>query len=75
MMIFALLSTGLLYTMLSVLSVGRDSRARQVAANLAAEEIDLARDASSLFDARAGRAPPCDLNGDTFHVVPARPSG
>ena len=43
MMIFALISTGLLYSMISVLNVNRDSRTRQVAANLAAEEIDRAR--------------------------------
>ncbi|HEV7948610.1 MAG TPA: carboxypeptidase-like regulatory domain-containing protein [Glaciihabitans sp.] len=46
--IFAVLCTGALYTVVSVLQVSRDSRARHVAANLAAQEIDLARDATDL---------------------------
>lgn len=41
--IFGLVSMGLIYSMMSVLQVNADSRARQVASNLAAEEIDRAR--------------------------------
>jgi len=70
MLIFAIISTSVIYTMLSVLSVGRDSRARQVAANLAAGEIDLARDTENLFDLVSFvRSPNPVLNGDTFHVT------
>ncbi|GIG35117.1 type IV pilus modification PilV family protein [Cellulomonas pakistanensis] len=68
MMIFALVSTGFVYTMLSVLSLTRDSRSRGVAANLAAEEIDLARDAEDLFDL-VDESRAVELNGDTFQVV------
>lgn len=68
MVIFALVSTGFVYTMLSVLQLTRDSRAREVAANLAAEEIDLARDAADLF-ALVDDDWSIDMNGDTFHVA------
>jgi len=49
MMIFMIIFTGLLYTMVSLFGVTRDSRERQVATNLAAAEIDLARDAADVF--------------------------
>jgi type II secretory pathway pseudopilin PulG len=68
MMIFALVSTGFVYTMLSVLSLTRDSRAREVAANLAAAEIDLARDSADLFKLLDDERE-YELNGDTFRVV------
>ena len=50
MIIFTTISVGVLYTMVSVLSVTRDSRNRQVASNLAAQEIDLARDVNDVFN-------------------------
>jgi hypothetical protein len=53
--------------MLSALTITRDSRARQVAANLAAEEIDLARDTEDLF-ALLDADRDVTLNGDVFHV-------
>lgn len=68
MVIFALVSTGFVYTMLSVLSLTRDSRAREVAANLASEEIDLARDTEDLFslvDADWS----LEVGSDEFHVA------
>ncbi|SDC21510.1 Type II secretory pathway, pseudopilin PulG [Sanguibacter gelidistatuariae] len=68
MMIFALVSTGIIYTMLSVLSVSRDSRARQVALNLASQEIDLARDTQDLF-AVLDATKDVTLNKDKFHVT------
>lgn len=74
MVIFAIISTGVLYSMLSVMQVTRDSRARQVATNLAAQEIDLARDTGDLFallpfgDGEADPAKVIELNGDTFTV-------
>lgn len=68
MLIFAIISTGFIATSISVLSVTRDSRAREVAANLAAEEIDLARDTEDLFTLLDGSRS-VSLNGDTFHVT------
>src|SRR5690625_5033705 len=49
MVIFALISLGMLYTMTAVKHTTRDTRARQVAANLAATEIDAARETDDLF--------------------------
>ncbi len=67
MFIFAIISSGIIYAMSSVLVLTRDSRARQVAANLAAEEIDLVRDTADLFDLLdADRVE--TLNGDKFTV-------
>jgi len=67
MLIFALVSTGIIYTMLSTLTITRDSRARQVASNLAAQQIDLSRDAKDLF-LLVDNDHDVTLNGDTFHV-------
>jgi prepilin-type N-terminal cleavage/methylation domain-containing protein len=68
MVIFAIVSTSILYGMLSVLKITRDSRAQQVASNLAAEEIDLARAADDLFLLDDYTYPPRTLNGDIFTV-------
>jgi len=82
MVLFALLSTGLIYTMIQIMSVTKDVRTRQVASNLAAEEIDRARDVlkveelvswttdSGLDDPNdpQQRAGAITINGDTFHV-------
>lgn len=68
MMIFAMISTGVIYTMISVLSVGRDSRARQAAANLAAEAVDRAREELDIFALQDGTYTR-NLNGDTFRVT------
>ena len=82
MMIFTLISTGLLYTMMSVLVLNRDTRVRQVAANLAAEEIDRAREVLDVKDLEPWntdsnlddendplvRKGPITINGDTFHI-------
>ena len=67
MVIFTIISTGVLYTMMTLLSITRDSRSRQVAANLAAEEIDLARDINDVFDITFKQRDRT-LNGDTYHV-------
>src|SRR5690554_2128846 len=69
MMIFSMIATGVLYTMMSLLSVTRDSRARLVATNLAAQEIDLVRDYDNVFDVLE-YDPPLEttLNGDTFTI-------
>ncbi|WP_341952899.1 prepilin-type N-terminal cleavage/methylation domain-containing protein [Salinibacterium sp. TMP30] len=68
MMIFAVVSLGVLQTLTTVLSVTRDNRARVVAANLASQEIDLARDAGDVFtlgDSTYTKT----LNGDVFTVT------
>lgn len=68
LMIFALIATGLVYSLLAVKVLSRDARARQVAANLAAQEIDLAHDTGDLFgllDATRTTV----LNGDTYTVT------
>lgn len=68
MFIFALISVGVIQTMLSVLSVSRDSRSRQVALNLAAQEIDRSRETADLFELLTADLAPVVVNGDTFHV-------
>lgn len=50
MFVFALVSVGLLHTILSVMTTTRDARARQVALNLAAQAIDDARFRDDLFN-------------------------
>ncbi|QAV70262.1 prepilin-type N-terminal cleavage/methylation domain-containing protein [Salinibacterium sp. UTAS2018] len=68
MMIFAIVSLGVLQSLTTVLTVTRDNRARVVATNLASQEIDLARSAEDvfqLFDASYTKT----LNGDDFTVV------
>jgi len=65
---FAIIASGTAYTMLSVLQVSRDSRARHVATNLAAQEIDLARDAADLLTLTDLDRDPVQLNGDIFHI-------
>ena len=51
-----------------MLSVTRDSRNREIAANLAAQEIDLARDAANIFSLLDGSRN-IVLNGETFTVT------
>lgn len=68
MLIFAIVSMGVIYTMLSVMTIGRDSRARQVAANLAAEAIDRAREEDDIFQLLDGTYTR-ELNGDRFTVT------
>lgn len=67
MLVFGLISTGFIATSITVISVTRDSRSREVAANLAAEEIDLARDTEDLFALLDGDRS-VEMNGDRFHV-------
>jgi prepilin-type N-terminal cleavage/methylation domain-containing protein len=67
MIIFSIISTGVIYSMLSVLALTRDSRSIQVASNLAAQEIDLARAVDDLFTLLDDDKD-VQLNGDTFHV-------
>ncbi|SFJ96797.1 type II secretion system protein [Cellulomonas sp. KH9] len=67
MFLFALVSTGLAYSLISVLHVSRDARVRAIAANLAAEEIDLARDTPDIF-ALLDDDRDVEVGTDTFHV-------
>ncbi|MGV8852775.1 MAG: type IV pilus modification PilV family protein [Rhodoglobus sp.] len=67
MMIFAVVSLGVLQSLTTVLTVTRDNRSRVVATNLASQEIDLARDAGDVFtleDATYDKT----LNGDVFTI-------
>jgi prepilin-type N-terminal cleavage/methylation domain-containing protein len=49
MMVFAILSLGVAYSMLAVMQSSRDSRGREVAVNLASQEIDLVRSVDNIF--------------------------
>jgi prepilin-type N-terminal cleavage/methylation domain-containing protein len=69
MFIFALVSTGIMYSLLSILAVSRDSRARQVASNLAAEEIDLARGVNDVVNGLVPETKVRELNGDTYTIT------
>ncbi len=71
MFIFALVSTGLAYSLLSVLNLTREARARTVAANVAAQQIDLAREASApgrLFQL-LDEEKEVTVGSDTYRVV------
>lgn len=68
MFIFALVSTGIMYSLLSILAVSRDSRARQVATNLAAEEIDIARSVEDIVNDLGPATTVRELNGDSYIV-------
>ncbi|MCL2091420.1 MAG: prepilin-type N-terminal cleavage/methylation domain-containing protein [Micrococcales bacterium] len=68
LLIFALMSTGSIFATMSMLQITRDARNRQVAANLAAQEIDTVRsyaDATAVVDRAFD--PPAQ-NGTEFHV-------
>jgi type II secretory pathway pseudopilin PulG len=69
MMIFLFASVAMLGTMMSVLNINRDSRARQVATNLAAQEIDLSRDINDIFRDDPLPRDWTGINGDTFTVT------
>ena len=69
MMIFTIISVGLLYTMMSLFSVTRDSRTRQVATNIAAQEIDLARDINNVFVIDSDERVPRMIDGTTYYVT------
>lgn len=68
MFVFSIVSIAAIHSLISVLSVTRDSRNREIAANLAAQEIDLARDAANIFSLLDGSRN-IVLNGETFTVT------
>src|SRR3954451_20043030 len=49
MMIFAIISVGVAYSLLSAFTLTGDSRSRAVATNLAAQEVDLDRSTADFF--------------------------
>lgn len=67
MAVFAVIATGFLYVMTAGLVQTRDTRARVVAANLAAEEIDIVRSIDSVVNVD-NRTRTVTLNGDTFRI-------
>lgn len=68
LLVFALLSTGVIYTVLQAFSLTRDARNRQVAANLAAQAVDEVHDAANLFTV-LDKTSTYTLNNDIFTVV------
>lgn len=67
MMIFAIIAVGVGYGIVTSLYLSNDARSREVATNLAAEEIDLARSAGDVFSV-LDRDSTVVQNGTTFTV-------
>ena len=55
MFVFAIVSIAVVHSLTAVLTVTRDSRNREIASNLASQEIDLARDAANIFGLFSGQ--------------------
>ncbi|MBX3097813.1 MAG: carboxypeptidase regulatory-like domain-containing protein [Homoserinimonas sp.] len=68
MLVFAIIATGIAYTMVASLDLTRDSTAREQAANLAAQEIDLARSIDNLFNLQS-KTTTTTINGTTFTIT------
>jgi prepilin-type N-terminal cleavage/methylation domain-containing protein len=66
--IFLIVSSGLLYGLTQALITTRDARARQVAANLAAQQIDQARLTDDINQVTTVELPPVTVGTDTFTV-------
>ena len=67
MMVFALIATGVGYTMIAALRLTQDSTARQQAANLASQEIDLTRSIDNLFNL-VDKTTTQTINGITYTI-------
>jgi prepilin-type N-terminal cleavage/methylation domain-containing protein len=67
MMVFALIATGVGYTMIAALRLTQDSTARQQAANLASQEIDLTRSIDNLFNL-VDKTTTETINGITYTI-------
>ncbi|MDJ0376029.1 type II secretion system protein [Cryobacterium sp. PH31-L1] len=67
MLIFAIIAVGVGYGIVTSLYLSNDARSREVATNLAAQEIDLARSAPNVFEVLA-RTSTVVQNGTTFSV-------
>lgn len=70
MMVFAIIAVGVAFSLTSSLTMTRDARSREVAANLAAQEIDLDRATGSIFALvdTPTPTPPTVVDGVTYHV-------
>ena len=68
MFIFAIVSIGIAYTIINSLVIARETRSREIAANLASQEIDLDRSIANVFgvgDTTWSNV----VNNTTFHVT------
>ncbi|AMB57656.1 prepilin-type N-terminal cleavage/methylation domain-containing protein [Microterricola viridarii] len=68
MMVFAIISLGLAYSLGTMMTQVRDARAREVATNLAAQEIDVARATANLTTLLDVVRPVTTVNGVPFTV-------
>ncbi|WBM81192.1 type II secretion system protein [Cryobacterium breve] len=67
MMVFAIIAVGVAFSLTLALAMGNDARAREVATNLAAQELDLNRAAADVFSLLDSDRDYL-VNGTTFHV-------
>lgn len=63
MMVFAILAVGIAFSLLAVLAMTKEGRARQAATNIAAEEIDRVRSAKDLINLGDATRPVTNANG------------
>lgn len=69
MLVFSIITVGAVVSIGTVLTMTSDSRAREVAANLAAQDVDAARSTPDVFDVQATKAPIVTTqNGTTFSL-------
>jgi prepilin-type N-terminal cleavage/methylation domain-containing protein len=68
MMIFAVISVGVAFSIVNTLVMTRESRAREVASNLAAQEIDLDRSINDVFSL-GDKTWDTTVNGAIFHMA------
>ncbi|MCU1508800.1 MAG: prepilin-type N-terminal cleavage/methylation protein [Glaciihabitans sp.] len=66
-MVFAIISTAVAYTMTAVLSLTADTQSRAQATSLAAQELDLDRSITDLFDLTDATRN-VTVNGTTYHI-------
>ncbi|GGE81885.1 hypothetical protein GCM10011313_00380 [Mycetocola zhadangensis] len=68
-MIFALVSVGIVHSLLAVTIQVRDSKAREIATNLASQEIDSVRSTDNLFTLLDETYTPDPIGGQNFTVT------
>src|SRR5699024_11138854 len=68
MMVFAIISLGVAYSLGTMMVQVRDARAREVASNLAAQEIDVARATANVANLFEVVRPVATVNGIPFTV-------
>lgn len=69
MMVFAIIAVGVAFSLTSSLTMVRDARAREVAANLAAQAIDTARSLENVFSVRNSVEVTPAIDGITYTVT------